>query len=568
MSKRRPEPIRPNRLRPHLLHAYRWAVFVLIIGLIHRQHQWYLAQQQGRQQATVAVEQLQRFYPAAVSLAEFRPEQGGQTVADADGKPLGYVVRTSPVSDSIVGYSGPTNMLIAFDGENRILGIDVISTRDTPEHLEAVRTDELFMTAWNGLTWDQAARRQDLQGVSGATLTSQAIARGIVKRLGGTPHSSRFPEPLTVEQVRPFFPAAVDLAARPDKPGMLNVTAADGQTLGAVFRTTPDADDLIGFQGPTDTRVALDRDDRVLGFAVHRSYDNDEYVDYIRDDRYFLELFNGQTLDELAAMNASRVEGVSGATMTSRVMAQGIAAAAQRLVTYEPPPPRPWIVVKPRDVGTALVVAFATLLAFTSLRSKRTVRVGFQLVLIVYLGLINGDLISQVLIVGWAQSGVPWRAAPGLALLVAAAFLLPFATRRQLYCHHVCPHGAAQQLLKNVVPYQWKPPVWLTRGLSALPWFLLLVVLVVAMRHLPLNLAAIEPFDAYVFRVAGWASIAVALIGLAVSLVVPMAYCRFGCPTGAVLNFLRLQGQGDRFRLRDALALVLLVAAGCLYLIR
>ncbi len=60
------------------------------------------------------------------------------------------------------------------------------------------------------------------------------------------------------------------------------------------------------------------------------------------------------------------------------------------------------------------------------------------------------------------------------------------------------------------------------------------------------------------WRVAGWATVAIAIVGLAVSLVVPMAYCRFGCPTGAVLNYLRLQGAGDRFTRRDLAALALL----------
>ncbi|MCH5373208.1 MAG: 4Fe-4S binding protein, partial [Planctomycetes bacterium] len=152
--------------------------------------------------------------------------------------------------------------------------------------------------------------------------------------------------------------------------------------------------------------------------------------------------------------------------------------------------------------------------------------------------------------------------------LVAAAFVIPLATRRQLYCHHVCPHGAAQQLLKNLIPYHIKLPGWAARTLSAVPWLLLLAVLLVAMWHCPFSLASLEPFDAYLFRVAGWASIMIAVVGLAASLIVPMAYCRFGCPTGAVLNFLRLQGRGDRFRFRDVAALGLVVVAGLLYVFR
>src|SRR5262249_18519666 len=52
--------------------------------------------------------------------------------------------------------------------------------------------------------------------------------------------------------------------------------------------------------------------------------------------------------------------------------------------------------------------------------------------------------------------------------------------------------------------------------------------------------------------------------GLAMSLFVPQAYCRFGCPTGELLRLVKSGGSHDRIQRRDLLAgaLVLLVAAG------
>jgi hypothetical protein len=37
-----------------------------------------------------------------------------------------------------------------------------------------------------------------------------------------------------------------------------------------------------------------------------------------------------------------------------------------------------------------------------------------------------------------------------------------------------------------------------------------------------------------------------------------MAYCHYGCPTGALLNFVRAHGKADRFSRRDLAALLLL----------
>ena len=39
-----------------------------------------------------------------------------------------------------------------------------------------------------------------------------------------------------------------------------------------------------------------------------------------------------------------------------------------------------------------------------------------------------------------------------LLFLLAAALLVPWATRQPFYCHHLCPHGAAQELIGRVRP--------------------------------------------------------------------------------------------------------------------
>ena len=147
-----------------------------------------------------------------------------------------------------------------------------------------------------------------------------------------------------------------------------------------------------------------------------------------------------------------------------------------------------------------------------------------------------------------------------LIMLTAAAIVMPIATKRNLYCSHLCPHGALQQLaLRFARPQRRFPRPWRI-ALSWLPAGLLVFCLVVALTHWPFDLANIEPFDAYVFRVAGWGTLAVAVVGGVASLFIPMAYCRYGCPTGALLGYLRLNARSDRLTRRD------LVAAACVAL--
>lgn len=369
--------------------------------------------------------------------------------------------------------------------------------------------------------------------------------------------------PVRVDEVRKFFPEAARL--RPDdsaRDGLFILDRGERE-LGYVVRTQPQCQDIIGYCGVTDVLVVFDREWKIVGLKAHASEDTPDYVENVELDRRFLKKWNGLTWGAAAELDLERsgIEGVSGATMTSMAMARSVKARLQihrdELVA-RPPLRWGW-----RDHGMVVVLALAAVMAFGPPAWRHRWKRPYQIGLVIYVGFIAGDLIALKLLAGWARGGVPWTTAPGLVLLVAAALLVPWATRQPFYCHQVCPHGAAQELIGKWRPrrWQWTPPAGVVRGLEFLPVALLALALVVALLAVPLDLAGTEPFAAYVVRSAGWATLAIAGAGLVASAFVPQAYCRFGCPTGALLNFVRTRGPADRFTSRDAGALVFVAVA-------
>lgn len=558
-----------SRFRTLAVHAYRIGLFLSIIAMIHLGHRWYTAQRRGEQAEAIPVAEVLTLFPKAEQLGAFDPEHGEQAVTDEAGKPLGFVVQTSPQSDRVIGFSGPTNTLIAFDTENQIAGWKVIRSGDTKEHLRDVVQNEAFMTSLNGLSWQQAAAAQ-VDAVSGATLTSMAIMDGISLRLGGKKPSSRFPDPISIDEAQAFFDTAATLTQDEQKPSLSNVLDERGELLGKVTRTSPHADQMIGYQGPTDTLVAINRDGLVIGAAIRHSFDNEPFVRYVKEDRYFFNIFKGFTLADIASLDMveAEIEGVSGATKTSTTVAEGLIATAEKIEQEQPLPeqkPQPWLQLRARDYGTAMVVVAALVIALTHLRGNKLLRIGLQTVLVVYLGFMNADMLSQALLVGWSQNGVAWQRAPALVLLTLAALACPIFTRRQVYCTHLCPFGALQDGLRRV-PVRVRVPRRLDRILRLLPAVLLALVVVTAMGHLPVSLVGIEPFDAFVFRIAGAATLTIAIIGLLSSVAVPMAYCHYGCPTGEMLRYLRLNSASGRLAVRDLVATALTLLAIGMYL--
>ncbi len=98
-------------------------------------------------------------------------------VYDAGKKLLGYAVYSKPASDGIKGYNGETPVLIALDTKKVILGVWLLANQETPKFAKKVE-DAGFYKNWNGLTVKQALKK-DVDAVSGATFTSNAVTKSV-----------------------------------------------------------------------------------------------------------------------------------------------------------------------------------------------------------------------------------------------------------------------------------------------------------------------------------------------------------------------------------------------------
>lgn len=542
------------KAQPRALFLRVWRLSLLVMAVVVIQKR----QPSGIQ--SIAVERVRDFFPSAAALED---ADGFQIVKDASGIALGQVMQTAPESDDIIGYSGSTNTLIALDRNRCIIGLRVLRSGDTTDHLaEVVRHREFFGQFYQKKADELAAMQP--QAVSGATLTSSAIAEGVLRRMGKSATKSlRFPQELTLEEVTKLEPKAKALRGEAPRWEVLDEKQ---NVIAIAIRTSPASDGVVGYKGPSDSLLLLDAAGKTLrSMALRKTYDTEAYTAYVTGDPAFLKTFDGMTMEAIAGIDFDKagVEGVSGATQTSWGVAEGVRVRAQAYLNEKANRAAWWQRIRWRwqDAGHLAVILSALVMAFTRLRGIAWCRHTHHVLLVVYGGFVSGEMLSQGLMAGWAAGGVPWRNAIGLVALTAVALLGPVFTSKQLYCHHICPHGALQQLLAKRLRWQWSPSKRLDGLLSALPFVLLLAVFVSVIWAFGLDLNQVEPFDAYLFRVAGIASIVIALAGLVWSLVTPLAYCRFGCPTGALFKMLRFTGSSDRLGVRDWLAVAAIATA-------
>ena len=102
-------------------------------------------------------------------------------VKDAQGTKIGTVLYSSPYSDGVKGFNGPTPLLIALDAEGRIKNVVLLENQETPRFAKFVEDGGLY-EAWNGLTPDEALGKE-VDAVSGATFTSNGVKNSLKARL-------------------------------------------------------------------------------------------------------------------------------------------------------------------------------------------------------------------------------------------------------------------------------------------------------------------------------------------------------------------------------------------------
>ena len=102
-------------------------------------------------------------------------------IKDAKGNKLGTVLFSSPYSDNIKGFYGPTPLLIALDAEGRIKNVVLLENQETPWYAQHVKNGGLY-EAWNGLTPNEAIGKE-VDAISGATYTSNGVKNSLIARL-------------------------------------------------------------------------------------------------------------------------------------------------------------------------------------------------------------------------------------------------------------------------------------------------------------------------------------------------------------------------------------------------
>lgn len=270
-----------------------------------------------------------------------------------------------------------------------------------------------------------------------------------------------------------------------------------------------------GFGGPLSVRVVLEGDG-TLGSV--------QLMDHHETPSYLGEL--GPWLAGLAGRPLPLdVEALSGATVTSRAVAKAAdttGRALSREVLGRPVPAGapPGSPVSAALVWVVLSLAVGLASVWAGPRTRRFLLAGQVAGAVLF-----GVQLSLAQLAGPLRGHLPGD--PATLALVGGVAALTLALG-PVYCGQICPVGALQELLGSLGLTRSVPEAWDRRLRRARP--VLLVALVVAFALTGEGLAA-DPLTR-LWRGGAWVAGGLILAG---SLVVHRGWCRYLCPTGALL---------------------------------
>lgn len=309
-----------------------------------------------------------------------------------------------------------------------------------------------------------------------------------------------------------------------------------------VVNTRVLAKDVQGYGGPVPLKIHIGKDGKLTAIEAEPNAESPDFFDRAKE---LFSRWQGKTIDEAMAED---VDAVSGATFSSKAIIRNV----QRGLAYvkqhgladggkgaqkesaEHTVATGWTLGS--IVALIAVLLGAVVPLFTNNRRLHLVQL---VVNVVVLGLWTGTFVSYTLFLrlfagGVSLSAIGTLAAPLLMLIVA--LLYPLAGRSGHYCAHVCPFGSAQELAGKLSRRKLRITPRVLRVLTALRnllWGVLMALLLTGTCSVWIDY---ELFTAFIYSSASVWVIVLAMLFLVLSVWVPRPYCRFVCPTGALMK--------------------------------
>lgn len=308
--------------------------------------------------------------------------------------------------------------------------------------------------------------------------------------------------------------------------------------LGILLESSELCPEIKGFAGHVPL-IVLIADNRVERVFVLPNNETPEYFSRLLAESYPSK-FSGKTTDSL---EMGDLDTVAGATFSSkgvrdeiaavcRIYREKFAGGAFRPLRH---PKMKWADLKP--ILTWIVLWISLYSFFKRPGPDRRLLLAANTLVLGLWGNLQLSMPGILLLIPLLKQG------PGFPWIFFLLSLLASIPAGRFYCGYLCPFGMTQELIFNFSPFKTavKIPAGIDRQARLIRFGLLIASILAYFRLANPFFLNWEPLNFFfTFNFPGRLSLALSLLLLCCGLFISRVYCRWLCPTGALISLLKL----------------------------
>lgn len=327
-------------------------------------------------------------------------------------------------------------------------------------------------------------------------------------------------------QIQELYPAATLFEI--NRFGVYEVYAANGQQIGTAMLSS-NYSQQFGYAGIVPLLIGIDQNLVISKIVILPNNETGDYVEAIYSEK-FIGRWQGVSLKDAVQM---QIDGITGATHTSRAVIAGVRHTASHVMDAEMPvigEPKLWSIIK--DLLFLAMILASVIMVYSKGRARY--RGLYLIFVLLIMGLILNNLLSARLLNGWLLEGFVWRVHWQSIIVFGLALALSLIGKRKFYCNYLCPMGALQELTNKITPFKKrKLPVSLW-GIGIRELYLTFIAGTL-LTGFSLELAYLEPFMLFSWNIIGMGIILFGVAVVVMSLFFSQPWCTI-CPTGCLMD--------------------------------
>jgi len=321
-----------------------------------------------------------------------------------------------------------------------------------------------------------------------------------------------------------------DLAAPSpaDSAAMNAITMLDNGSV--VVNTSGLTHDVTGYAGPVPVEITF-TDGRIDSIAP---LDNNETPGFFKrvTDSSILKEFTGKTAQEALDMD---VDAVTGATYSSTALIENIRRGVAFYAEDNTASSHGGAQRGPAFYASLAVVLMGAIVSL-KIKNKRY-RIVQQLLNVGVLGFWAGTFVDYTVMLSVMSNGLGASASAVTLLMLFVAFIYPLFGKKDHYCMWICPLGSLQELASRCNPrYKIKMNARTVKALQWVRTILWGVLMLCLWTGFFISWIDYELFTAFMVNEAATGVVIAGAAFVVLSLFVTRPYCRFVCPTGALMR--------------------------------